>query len=122
MRREDGLEEHGVGIDHDGHVRHRLAEVGEPLNGVLRRGCLPQGQAYEDPFDAVVAACFAAGVIEPTASYSLLAEGVFMFYDSKSGDLLSLSGQGTAPGRATVDFYKSRGHECVPTGPGTDAP
>lgn len=79
-------------------------------------------QTGGNAFDAVVAACFAAGVIEPIASYSLLAEGVFMFYDSKSGDLLSLSGQGTAPGRATVDFYKSRGHECVPTGPGTDAP
>ncbi|MDA0768763.1 MAG: gamma-glutamyltransferase family protein [Chloroflexi bacterium] len=79
-------------------------------------------QTGGNAFDAVVAACFAAGVTEPMASYSLLAEGVFMFYDSKSGDLLSLSGQGTAPGKATVDFFKSKGHDCVPTGPGADAP
>lgn len=73
-------------------------------------------------FDAVVAATFAAGVTEPLANYSLLAEGVFMLYDARSGDLLSLSGQGTAPREATVDFFKSRGHDCIPTGPGEDAP
>ncbi len=73
-------------------------------------------------FDAVIASCFAAGVTEPTASYSLLAEGVFMFYDAKSGDLLTLSGQGTAPAKASVEYFKSKGHDCIPTGPGKDAP
>ena len=48
-------------------------------------------------FDAVVAASFAAAVVEPIASYSLGAEGVFMLYDAKSQDLLALSGQGVAP-------------------------
>jgi gamma-glutamyltranspeptidase/glutathione hydrolase len=51
-----------------------------------------------------------------------LAEGVFMLYDSGSGDLTSLNGQGGAPGAATPDFYRSRGHERIPTGPGMDAP
>ena len=60
-------------------------------------------------FDAVVAATFAAAVVEPIATYSLGAEGVFMLYDAKSQDLLALSGQGVAPGKATVDFYKSQG-------------
>ncbi len=69
-------------------------------------------------FDALVAAGFAAAVVEPIASYSLLAEGVFMLYDAKSGDLLSLSGQGTAPGKATPEFYASQGLERIPTGPG----
>ena len=32
-------------------------------------------------FDALVAAGFAAAVVEPIASYSLAAEGVFMLYD-----------------------------------------
>ncbi len=73
-------------------------------------------------FDALVAAGFAAAVVEPIASYSLAAEGVFMLYDASSGDLLSLSGQGTAPGNATADFYLSRGHQRIPTGPGKDAP
>ena len=69
-------------------------------------------------FDALVAAGFAAAVVEPIASYSLAAEGVFMLYDAGSGELLSLSGQGTAPGKATAAFYKSQGLERIPTGPG----
>ena len=73
-------------------------------------------------FDAMVASSLAAAVVEPIASYSLAAEGVFMLYDSDSGDLLSLSGQGGAPGAATAEFYRSRGHERIPTGPGMDAP
>ncbi len=73
-------------------------------------------------FDAMVAASLAAAVVEPIASYSLAAEGVFMLYDSDSGDLLSLSGQGGAPSAATAEFYRSRGHERIPTGPGMDAP
>ena len=73
-------------------------------------------------FDAMVAASLAAAVVEPIASYSLAAEGVFMLYDSDSGDLTSLSGQGGAPAAATAEFYRSRGHERIPTGPGKDAP
>ncbi|MDP6422957.1 MAG: gamma-glutamyltransferase family protein [SAR202 cluster bacterium] len=73
-------------------------------------------------FDAVVASCFAAAVTEPIASYSLAAEGVFMLYHAESGDLLSLSGQGTAPKKATVDWYRSQGQEEIPTGPGPLAP
>ncbi len=69
-------------------------------------------------FDALVAAGFAAAVFEPTGSYSLGAEGVFMLYHADSGDLLSLSGQGCAPAMATVDFYKSHNLECIPKGPG----
>lgn len=72
-------------------------------------------------FDAVVASTLAAAVIEPIASYSLAAEGVFMLYDAKSGDLLSLSGQGTAPGKATVDFFTAQGLDEIPTGPGPQA-
>ena len=72
-------------------------------------------------FDAVVASGFAAAVVEPTASYSLGAEGVFMLYHAASGEMLSLSGQGVAPGKATVEFYKSQGLEAIPTGPGSQA-
>ena len=69
-------------------------------------------------FDALVAAGFAAAVVEPIASYSLAAEGVFMLYDAKSGEVLSLSGQGTAPAQATPSFYKEQGLDRIPTGPG----
>ncbi|PKB78373.1 MAG: hypothetical protein BZY88_18825 [SAR202 cluster bacterium Io17-Chloro-G9] len=73
-------------------------------------------------FDALVAAGFAATVVEPIASYSLAAEGVFMLYHPASEDLLSLSGQGVAPAGATAQFYKSQGLERIPTGPGPQAP
>jgi gamma-glutamyltranspeptidase/glutathione hydrolase len=69
-------------------------------------------------FDAVVAAGFAAAVVEPIASYSLAAEGVFMLYSASGGELLALSGQGVAPDKATVDFYTSQGLDTIPTGPG----
>jgi gamma-glutamyltranspeptidase/glutathione hydrolase len=73
-------------------------------------------------FDALVAAAFAAAVVEPIAAYSLGAEGVFMLHDAASGDVLALSGQGVAPGKATVDFYKDKGLDAIPTGPGLQAP
>ena len=72
-------------------------------------------------FDAVAAAAFAAAVVEPTASYSLGAESVFMLYHAQSGDLLELSGQGVAPAKATVDYYRSQGLDTIPTGPGPQA-
>lgn len=73
-------------------------------------------------FDAVAAGVFAAVVVEPTAACSLAAESVFMLYDARSGDLKSLSGQGVAPGRATIDYYRSLGLDDIPTGPGPQAP
>lgn len=77
--------------------------------------------ANGNAFDALVAAGFAAAVVEPIASYSLAAEGVFMLYDNNSGEILSLSGQGGAPHKATLDFYRSRGIDRIPTGPGAQA-
>ena len=96
------------GVISSGHYLTSMAGTRVLLNG---------GNA----FDALVAAGIAAAVVEPIASYSLAAEGVFMLYDSASGDLLSLSGQGTAPGKATAEFYKSQGFDRIPTGPGKDA-
>ena len=37
------------------------------------------------------------------------------------GQTLSLSGQGTAPARATLAFFRGRGLDKIPTGPGSDA-
>ena len=72
-------------------------------------------------FDAAVAACLAAAVVEPTASYSLAAEGVGMFYHAASGELAAVSGQGVAPRLATIEAFRSRGLEKIPTGPGPQA-
>ena len=96
------------GVISSGHYLTSIAGMRMLLNG---------GNA----FDAIVAAGFAAAVIEPIASYSLAAEGVFMLYDAKQNEMLSLSGQGTAPAKATAEFYKSQGFDRIPTGPGKDA-
>ena len=109
-----------------------LPETGRPVvhstEGVISSGHYLTSMAGTrmllgggNAFDAVVAAGFAAAVVEPIASYSLAAEGVFMLYHAASGDLVSLSGQGVAPAQATAGFYKSRGFDRIPTGPGKEA-
>ncbi len=97
------------------HAKQGVISSGHYLTSMAGMQILIKGG---NAFDALVAAGFAAAVFEPTASYSLGAEGVFMLYDAESGDLLSLSGQGCAPAKATIDFYKSQNLDCIPKGPG----
>ena len=66
-------------------------------------------------FDAAVAAGFTAAVVEPIAFYSLATEGVIMLYHAPSRQLRVVSGQGVAPGRATVEFFKQKGLDKIPT-------
>src|SRR5688572_1797226 len=72
-------------------------------------------------FDAAVAAGFAAAVVEPTASYTLCGECVALVHDARRGETVAVSGQGTAPALATVAFFRGRGLDRIPTGPGADA-
>src|SRR5499426_2866133 len=72
-------------------------------------------------FDAAVAAGFAAAVVEPTASYTLCGECVALVHDARTRDTLAVNGQGPAPALATIDFFRSRGLDRIPTGPGPDA-
>ncbi len=72
-------------------------------------------------FDAAVAAGFAAAVVEPTASYTLCGECVAMVWDARGRETFALSGQGTAPARATLEVFRERGFDRIPTGPGPDA-
>ena len=69
-------------------------------------------------FDAAVAAGFTAAVVEPLASFSLATEGSFLLYHAASGRVQTLSGQGVAAGRATIELFKQRGLDVIPTGPG----
>jgi len=73
-------------------------------------------------FDAAVAAGFAAAVIEPTASYTLLGECVALIHHARGHETLSVSGQGTPAALATIPFFRGRGLDRIPTGPGKDAP
>src|SRR4026209_86092 len=72
-------------------------------------------------FDAAVAAGFGAAGGGRPASYTLWGECVALIHDARSGQTLSLSGQGTAPARATLAFFRGRGLDKIPTGPGSDA-
>jgi gamma-glutamyltranspeptidase/glutathione hydrolase len=60
-------------------------------------------------------------VLEPTASYSLAAEGVALLYHAASRQIRVLSGQGVAPRQATVELFRQRRLDKIPTGPGADA-
>jgi gamma-glutamyltranspeptidase/glutathione hydrolase len=72
-------------------------------------------------FDAAVAAGFAAAVVEPTASYTLCGECVALLHDARTGETTALSGQGVAPALATIEFFRDRGLDRIPTGPGAQA-
>ena len=65
--------------------------------------------------DAAVATALAAGVLEPTASYSLGGEVAFLFYDASAGKVRSVVGQGWVPEKATMDLYLDRWGE-IPFG------
>ena len=115
-----------------GHQGMPLPSIGRPVvhstQGVISSGHYLTSMAGMrmlltggNAFDAAVAASFAAAVVEPMAAYSLAAEGVFMLHHAGSGTLMSLSGQGTAPGKATAGFFNSQGLERIPTGPGRSA-
>ena len=80
--------------------RNGIVATGHYLTSMAAmRQLLSDGNA----FDAAVAACVAAAVVEPTASYSLAAEGVGMFYHAASQQLAAVSGQGVAPRLATIE-------------------
>ena len=97
---------------------HGVISTGHPLVSMAGMRMLLSGG---NAFDAAVAAGFAAAVVEPTASYTLCGECVAMVYDARRRETLALSGQGTAPARATPDVFRRRGLDRIPTGPGPDA-
>ena len=95
-----------------------VVAAGHPLVSMAgMRMLLTGGNA----FDAAVAAGFAAAVVEPTASYTLCGECVALVYDARRRETQALSGQGTAPALATIEFFRGRGLDRIPTGPGADA-
>jgi len=95
-----------------------VVATGHPLVSMAgMRMLLAGGNA----FDAAVAAGFAAAVVEPTASYTLCGECVALVYDARRRETRALNGQGTAPALATIDLFRTRGLDRIPTGPGRDA-
>src|SRR5512145_467744 len=99
-------------------VAQGVVSAGHPLVSMAGMRMLLSGG---NAFDAVVAAGFAAAVVEPTASYTLCGECVALVYDARTRECFALSGQGTAPALATTAFFRGRGLDRIPTGPGADA-
>ncbi len=64
--------------------------------------------------DAAVAGALAAGVMEPTAHYTLGGEVAFLFYDRAGRAVRSVVGQGWVPQAATIDLYQERWGEIPP--------
>src|SRR5919106_5376758 len=95
-----------------------VVAAGHPLVSMAGMRMLMAGG---NAFDAAVAAGFAAAVVEPTASYTLCGECVAMVYDAWRGETYAVSGQGTTPALATPAFFRGRGLDRIPTGPGPDA-
>ncbi|HXJ80489.1 MAG TPA: gamma-glutamyltransferase [Candidatus Methylomirabilis sp.] len=95
-----------------------IVSAGHPLVSMAGMRMLLSGG---NAFDAAVAAGFAAAVVEPTASYTLCGECVALVHDARRGETFAVSGQGTPPALATPDFFRSRGLDRIPTGPGPDA-
>ena len=96
-----------------------VVTAGHPLVSMAGMRMLLDGG---NAFDAAVACGFAAAVVEPTASYTLMGECVAMIHDVRRGETLAVSGQGTAAAAATIDVFRTRGLDRIPTGPGKDAP
>src|SRR3989441_1119838 len=95
-----------------------VVSAGHPLVSMAGMRMLLSGG---NAFDAAVAAGFAAAVVEPTASYTLCGECVALIHDARKRESVAVSGQGTAPALATLAFFRGRGLDRIPTGPGPDA-
>lgn len=64
--------------------------------------------------DAAVASALAAGVLEPTAHYTLGGEVAMLCYEAATGKVRSVVGQGWTPRAATIELYGERWGEIPP--------
>ena len=72
---------------------HYMVGAGTQLTAQAGMRILAQGG---NAVDAAVASAFAAGVMEPSAHYSLGGEVAFLFYDASTKRVHSVVGQGWA--------------------------
>src|SRR5881628_3999813 len=70
-----------------------VVAAGHPLVAMAGMRMLLDGG---NAFDAVAAAGFAAAVVEPTASYTLMGECVALIHNARRRETRALNGQGTA--------------------------
>src|SRR4029078_12931537 len=74
-----------------------LVAAGHPR---VARAAMRMLMAGGTAFDAAAAAGFAAAVVEPTASYTLMGECVALVHEARKGRTQVISGEGNAPALA----------------------
>ena len=111
----------------DGGYSHRpivwgtRAMVGAGTQLTAQAGMRILGQGG-NAVDAAVATALAAGVMEPTAHFTLGGEVAILFYDRSARAVRSVVGQGWAAGRATIERYMEKWGEIPPGVPSTTVP
>jgi gamma-glutamyltranspeptidase/glutathione hydrolase len=87
-----------------------MAVAGTPWATKAALEILEQGG---NAFDAGMAALLALNVTYPEAA-SFPSIAPTLIYDAENDEILSYCGVGTAPRRATIEYFKSEGHETMP--------
>ncbi|MEW4568309.1 gamma-glutamyltransferase [Tautonia sp. JC769] len=91
-------------------ARHGMAASSQPLAVQAAIRVLQEGG---NAIDAAIAANAVIGVVEPM-SCGIGGDLFAIVWDAKSGKLHGLNASGRAPGRASIELYRSQGHEYVP--------
>ncbi len=87
-----------------------MAATGTPW---ATRAALEIMEEGGNAFDAGMAALLALNVTYPeAASFPSIAPPIL--YDAEKGEIRSYCGVGTAPKRATIEYFRSKGHETMP--------
>ena len=92
--------------------KHQMVGAGTQLTAQTGMRVLNSGG---NAVDAAVAGALTAGVLEPTAHYTLGGEVAFLFYDAAEDRVRSIVGQGWAPKQATIEYYNKNFGE-IPAG------
>ncbi|GAB4336606.1 MAG: gamma-glutamyltransferase family protein [Candidatus Abyssubacteria bacterium] len=88
-----------------------MAATGTPWATEAALKILDQGG---NAFDAGMAALLALNVTYPEAA-SFPSVAPTIIYDAAKGEIWSYCGVGTAPAKATIEFFRSKGHETIPS-------
>lgn len=96
-----------------------MVGAGTQLTAQTGMSILAQGG---NAMDAAVATALAAGVLEPSAHYTLGGEVAMLYYDASSKKVRSVVGQGWSAAAANIDYYMEKWGE-IPKGiPSTTVP
>ncbi len=91
--------------------RHGMVGAGTQLTAQAGMRVLHGGG---NVVDAAVASALAAGVLEPTAHYTLGGEVAMLCYEAATGKVRSVVGQGWSSQAATIELYKDNWGEIPP--------